>query len=128
VTTITQADLDNLREAHDARVTELLDANNRFEQRARDAERKLKALLPPAKEALGAFTNNNAFDWSTLEQAIAKVELQPAKPEPKHIRDGMKCGAPHGVGDAKWCRCHAEMGNDFYFLPIDSCLHAEKST
>lgn len=34
----------SLRITHDARVTELLDANNRFEQRARLAERELDAL------------------------------------------------------------------------------------
>lgn len=33
-----------LRVAHDARVTELLDANNRFEQRARDAERTVDTV------------------------------------------------------------------------------------
>lgn len=32
------------RAEHDARVTELLDANNRFEQRARSAERELATL------------------------------------------------------------------------------------
>lgn len=32
-----------IRAEHDARVTELLDANNRFEQRARLAERELEA-------------------------------------------------------------------------------------
>lgn len=33
-----------LRAEHDSRVTDLLDANNRFEQRARDAERELKRV------------------------------------------------------------------------------------
>lgn len=22
-----------------------------------------------------------------------------------------------------WCRCHKQMGNDFYFLPTDQCLY-----
>jgi hypothetical protein len=193
VTTITQADIQNarrfthddgyargealvlefarLREAHDARVTELLDANNRFEQRARDAERELDTsnrahratgkMLADVGRAVEAvyyaahWSPDRECDaaklWTGLRDAVG---LTPGKStellgEPrdvltltvlvdaseaiaaietakvKHIRDGMKCGAPHGVGDAKWCRCHAEMGNDFYFLPIDSCLHAE---
>ncbi len=31
-------------------------------------------LLAACKDALGAFTNNNAIDWSDLERAIAKAE------------------------------------------------------
>lgn len=31
-------------------------------------------LLAACKLALGAFTNNNAIDWSELERAIAKAE------------------------------------------------------
>lgn len=37
--------------AHDARVTELLDANNQFEQRARDAERTARELKLGAGES-----------------------------------------------------------------------------
>jgi hypothetical protein len=25
------------------------------------------------------------------------------------------------------CDCHAQMGNDFYFLPIDACLRKDKT-
>jgi hypothetical protein len=33
------------------------------------------------------------------------------------------CNHPH-VSTAEYvCRCHQKMGNDFYFLPADRCLH-----
>lgn len=27
--------------------------------------------------------------------------------------------------DGYCCDCHRRMGNDFYFLPIDACIHRE---
>lgn len=60
-----------LRIAHDARVTELLDANNRFEQRARDAEQSLRDVLPLAAAHL--LTPEERASLERARGVLAKV-------------------------------------------------------
>lgn len=31
------------------------------------------------------------------------------------------------LDDSFWCECHEKMGNDFWFLPIGSCLRKDKT-
>ena len=45
-------------------------------------------------------------------------------------QDGTRIHLPHAQqrpADGDYCcDCHTRMGNDFYFLPINSCLRADK--
>lgn len=57
-----------LRTEHDKRVTDLLDANNRFEQRARDAER-VTDLLEKNMSVMGKMLADIGRERDALRQA-----------------------------------------------------------
>lgn len=38
------------------------------------------------------------------------------------MTDERDCCAPYDAMSSYWCRCHEMMGNDFYFLPANTCL------
>jgi hypothetical protein len=51
-----------------------------------------------------------------------------------HTQDGTIIHLPDArqrkrddVDDTYWCSCHKRLGNDFYFLPITSCLRPDKT-
>lgn len=55
--------------------------------------------------------------------AEAKVYPPPNAPVAPSYATERKCKCPHPPVSNYTCWCHARMGNDFWFLPADSCLY-----
>lgn len=63
----------------------------------------------------------------SLRKFKAWIRPRPKLAEPTY-QPGKSCLHPAVAGDDYVCKCHRQMGNDFWFLPTGSCLFAKIAT
>lgn len=83
-------------------------------------------LAPPAGLLMLAVVTANLVDEWTTERSAEKSRRHDE--EVRRLSDNYGFGPILRYGDDRYgtkCRCHRQMGNDFYFLPMGQCLHGK---